>query len=1098
MMEWIVTSSAMILIVIALRGLLKGKISLKLQYGLWALVLIRLLLPFSIVDSAISVSNLLSAPVIREADDAVADYETTYQNTVQRYEASGADYSDVDVRQQVQQELFDRTYEKIENRYTQSGAVVPQVQIQTEAQQQVEVISLTAVIMEALPYLWILGMMVVAVALIGSNIHFWWKLRQSRKAMDIHGVPLKVYLTDYVATPCLFGVVKPDIYLTGEVMSDSQMRRHVIAHEMSHYRQGDHLWSLLRCVCLVLHWYNPLVWAAAILSKQDAELACDETTIRVLGEDERVAYGRTLIGMTCVRRDPSSLMLTATTMLGTKKTLKERIALIAKKPKTALYTLIACVLVVSLAVGCTFTGAPTEPTEEKDRIWQQVVEAVEQRNSSQSQHMTLFVRVEDIHEIDFETTPKNSEYWTYGDTCYTELNGDAGMVPHLLQYEGTIYRSAGGNQWLVYPGGSEEGILTQLDLPREKNLVADWTEIDGQLEVNLEIGDESWIVRLDAEGTLLWFATFTKANMVVQEDDGSYLWASTFENLDAGEDASIKLNWVYVYNDTPEQEIRQKVESVVSNMEIITADDPTEPSTDETTTLPDNTWAMGAVLVNNQGEVLESLELTAKVMIWEQEGRESYSLSFTYPEDISNSGGGVMPYPEDENGYTCSSGVSIEKGPEGKHTGSYYVGFDAEKECFIVDFDDGEDVYLIAYRSPDSNISDLWDHFQDFFAMRPENFPKVIGSTTEPTEPTIPVTPWVQGRDGFAHVVVHPYTLDELQDAMDVAMGILDGYKEKEYVLDFQVHWIAFDPVGTDNYLQMYEPKPTWDGDDHYPLWIRFAINFTVHYDHTLSPETDYENHIGYVVLTRDSMDRPWVLDREMCTATVPGTLASTVVIPPEEVKDLYLTDAPVLAAYRLVADPEQNPYLAEQNLDPKNVYVLYVLDVEDQTVRCEMHPMAEATEPTVQNIDLNLTGMVVDADGNIKNHLQKNVNVTIQGTRTDNAEGYDELELDIAFSDNYRYVIGHLPTISASSDSKYILLDYDVCYGIGYDEVAATSRPVMFAMSTDREYLILEWEGDEGEYLVASADPDTTPAEIMEYFREYLEVFSFSRPENT
>lgn len=363
MMEWIVTSSAMILIVIALRGLLKGKISLKLQYGLWALVLVRLLLPFSIVDSAISVSNILSAPVIREADDAVADYETVYQSAVQRHESSGTKYTDTEIRQQVQQELYDREYSRIEKEYAQTGAPVPEIQIQAEAQQQVEVISLTAVIMEALPYFWVAGMVAVAAALIGSNLHFGWKLRKSRAQLNIPDVPLKVYLTDYVATPCLFGAVKPDIYLTGEVMTDSKMRHHVIAHEMSHYRQGDHIWSVLRCVCLVLHWYNPLVWAAAILSKQDAELACDEATIKALGEAERVAYGRTLIGMTCVRRDPSSLMLTATTMLGTKKTLKERIALIAKKPKTALYTLIACVLVVSLAVGCTFTGAPLAKEE---------------------------------------------------------------------------------------------------------------------------------------------------------------------------------------------------------------------------------------------------------------------------------------------------------------------------------------------------------------------------------------------------------------------------------------------------------------------------------------------------------------------------------------------------------------------------------------------------------------------------------------------------------------------------------------------------------------------------------------------------------------
>ena len=254
MMEWIVTSTAMILIVIALRGLLKGKISLKLQYGLWALVLVRLLLPFSIVDSAISVSNILSAPVIREADGAVADYRESYEAI--RKDATQQDrvVTDDDIRLQVQQQLYNKAYSRIEKDYTQSGAAVSADRIHTEAQQQVQVISLTAVITEALPYFWAAGMIAVAVVLTGSNLHFWWKLRQNRKTLDIPGVPLKVYLTDYVATPCLFGMIKPDIYLTNEVLTDSQMCRHVLAHEMSHYRQGDHIWSVLRCVCLVLHW----------------------------------------------------------------------------------------------------------------------------------------------------------------------------------------------------------------------------------------------------------------------------------------------------------------------------------------------------------------------------------------------------------------------------------------------------------------------------------------------------------------------------------------------------------------------------------------------------------------------------------------------------------------------------------------------------------------------------------------------------------------------------------------------------------------------------------------------------------------------------
>lgn len=150
----------------------------------------------------------------------------------------------------------------------------------------------------------------------------------------------------------------------------------------------------------------------------------------------------------------------------------------------------------------------------------------------------------------------------------------------------------------------------------------------------------------------------------------------------------------------------------------------TEPTT-EPTIMPDNNWTMCAIVVNDKGEVQETMELTAKVMIWEQEGRGYYSLSFNYPENIYNSGGGPLPYPENENDYTCCSGVRTEKGTAGKRAGPYYVAFDLDNECFIVDFDDGEDVYLIAYREPNADNSELWNHFQDFFTMRPENFPSV-------------------------------------------------------------------------------------------------------------------------------------------------------------------------------------------------------------------------------------------------------------------------------------------------------------------------------------------------------------------------------------
>ncbi|MEI3363004.1 MAG: M56 family metallopeptidase [Oscillospiraceae bacterium] len=80
----------------------------------------------------------------------------------------------------------------------------------------------------------------------------------------------------------------------------------MLAHEETHARHFDPLWSLLRVVCLAVYWFHPLVWAAAAASKTDCELACDEAVLARLNAEERIAYGRTLLALIPVRRGPSS------------------------------------------------------------------------------------------------------------------------------------------------------------------------------------------------------------------------------------------------------------------------------------------------------------------------------------------------------------------------------------------------------------------------------------------------------------------------------------------------------------------------------------------------------------------------------------------------------------------------------------------------------------------------------------------------------------------------------------------------------------------------------------------------------------------------
>ena len=207
---------------------------------------------------------------------------------------------------------------------------------------------------------WTVGAAAAALWLAGVNLRFAHTLRRSRRLLPVEGCPLPVYVSQAIPTPCLFGLLRPCVYVTPITASDPTLLRHTLAHELTHFHHRDYLWSALRGVCLALHWYNPLVWLAGVVSSRDGELCCDEATVARLGEDQWASYGRTLLAVTC--QGPGNLLLTATSMTGRGRDIKERILVLAKRPKTAALTLAAVVLVAAVAADCTFTGPASTPT----------------------------------------------------------------------------------------------------------------------------------------------------------------------------------------------------------------------------------------------------------------------------------------------------------------------------------------------------------------------------------------------------------------------------------------------------------------------------------------------------------------------------------------------------------------------------------------------------------------------------------------------------------------------------------------------------------------------------------------------------------------
>lgn len=367
MIEWIVTSSALILLVLLLRLLVRDRVSPRLRYALWGLVLLRLVIPVSLWESPASV---LRAAQVNEGYQLVS---TLPDNMSLHENGSWRSVAGPDGTFQMEPDAAGRwevNQPRLHNAY--GWVAVPSAEearaLRDQGQKAVDTAGLKRLVdvQNVLRMVWQTGIWLFMLFLAAVNGKFALDLRRGRRPDgEYHGRP--VFIMDNLPTPCLFGLFRPAIYLTPEVAADETCRKHVLAHECAHFRQGDHAWAVWRGVCLALHWYNPLVWLAAYLSRRDCELSCDEGAVRLLGEENRVDYGRTLVGLVARRTTPRDLACCATTMTGGKSALKERIALLVKHPRTTAVTAVLVAAACAVFAACTFTGAaeaeePAEPS----------------------------------------------------------------------------------------------------------------------------------------------------------------------------------------------------------------------------------------------------------------------------------------------------------------------------------------------------------------------------------------------------------------------------------------------------------------------------------------------------------------------------------------------------------------------------------------------------------------------------------------------------------------------------------------------------------------------------------------------------------------
>lgn len=175
---------------------------------------------------------------------------------------------------------------------------------------------------------------------------------------------IPIYTGGSANNPYLSGLLRPWIFVPEQALRelDASRLRHILAHELAHCKRRDMLWNLLGSLAATIHWFNPLMWLAIRRMKIDREVACDAYVLEVLGEEEAIDYGLTLVEFlkrfSRVRERRGHLYFSNPQQ---RQQIRRRISMIQSFKKGSYRISAAAVILVALLSIVMLTGVSGEP-----------------------------------------------------------------------------------------------------------------------------------------------------------------------------------------------------------------------------------------------------------------------------------------------------------------------------------------------------------------------------------------------------------------------------------------------------------------------------------------------------------------------------------------------------------------------------------------------------------------------------------------------------------------------------------------------------------------------------------------------------------------
>nr|WP_269321918.1 M56 family metallopeptidase [Paenibacillus sp. UNC451MF] len=226
--------------------------------------------------------------------------------------------------------------------------------------------------------LWLVGVCVLGTYTIWVNRKFAQKIKRGTVAITDARVleifaeckarmsvnkPIVLVESRHLATPTLFGLVKPQLIMPQQISSslNNDQLRHVFLHELAHSKRNDIGVNWFMHVLLIIHWFNPVLWYAYRRMREDQEIASDALALSCLAADQRQDYGYTLIKLLESFSQPVRVIGNVN-LTGSRTQLQRRIKMIKQyKSNSYRWSFLGIATIVFIS-GCTLTSPKVSST----------------------------------------------------------------------------------------------------------------------------------------------------------------------------------------------------------------------------------------------------------------------------------------------------------------------------------------------------------------------------------------------------------------------------------------------------------------------------------------------------------------------------------------------------------------------------------------------------------------------------------------------------------------------------------------------------------------------------------------------------------------